>query len=92
MVVLFLLISFFLCLQCMFVIFALEFCSLVVVLFVHSLEPEQVQKKRTQQVLPLCIFYSSLLFSKFLNKNVTFTVMFFFDLVPENHSNLNTLE
>ena len=63
-----------------------------VVLSVRSLESEQVQKKGTQQVLPLCIFYSSLLFSKFLNKNVTFTVMFFIDLVPENHSNLNTLE
>lgn len=62
-----------------------------VVLSVRSLESEQVQKKRTQQVLALCIFYSSLLFSRFLNKNVTFTVMFSIDLVPENHSNLNSL-
>lgn len=62
-----------------------------VVLSVRSLESEQVQNKRTQQVLPLCIFYSSLIFSKFLNKNVTFTAMFSIDLVPENHSNLNTL-
>ena len=62
-----------------------------VVLSVRSLESERVQKKRAQQVLPLCIFYSSLLFPKFLNKNVTFTVMFSVDLVPENHGNLNTL-